>query len=368
MTDRKLATVRKITALNPISGADRIEVATVDGWQVVCQKGLYVVGDYCVYCEIDSWIPTDIAPFLSNEKEPKEYLGVKGERLRTIKLKKQISQGLLLPLSAFPEIEVYDSFYIGEIASLLVIINECELADNDLTLHLGIIKWERSLHPSLAGTARGNFPSFIPKTDEERVQNLDRTLEGYLDEEFEATIKLDGSSTTMYFLPEGNKYLKEGEVERFGVCSRNLDLTETDGNAFWQIARELDVENKLRSLGIGEAFAIQGELVGPSIQGNYENVTKLEFYVYKIFDIDNQVQVSTAERRALCKILGLKQVPILDTLWKFYGTDNVVKQVLDYAEGPGMNLGVKREGVVFKHTKSSFSFKGISNSYLLAER
>lgn len=368
MTERKLATVRQITALNLIPGADRIEVATVGGWQVVCQKGLYEVGGYAIYFEIDSFIKTEIAAFLSNGKEPREYLGVKGERLKTIRLKKVLSQGLLMPLSEFPAIQIHLNFDLNNPAPCIVSVNEVVLPDNDLTEHLGILKWEKPLHASLQGTARGNFPSFIPKTDEERVQNLDRTIEKYTDEEFEATIKLDGSSTTMYYLPENSKYLKEDTIDLFSVCSRNLDLKETEGNAFWQIARELQVEEKLRSLSPPRALAIQGELVSPTIQGNYEKMTAPGFFVYKIFDIGTQKFLEPAERRELCENLGLKQVPILDIAFKLTKDRATVPALLEYAEGPGMNQGVKREGVVFKHNKSPFSFKAISDSYLLAER
>ena len=97
---RKLATIRRIDALTPIDGADAIECATVGGWKVVVKKGEYTVGDLAVYCEIDSWIPTELAAFLSKGKEPREFEGIKGERLRTVKLRGQLSQGLLLPLTS----------------------------------------------------------------------------------------------------------------------------------------------------------------------------------------------------------------------------------------------------------------------------
>ena len=99
---RKLASIRKIAELNPIEGADVIEVATIDGWKVVVKKGDFSVGELAVYCEIDSWIPTNLAPFLSKGQEPREYGNVKGERLKTIKLRGAVSQGLILPLSVIP--------------------------------------------------------------------------------------------------------------------------------------------------------------------------------------------------------------------------------------------------------------------------
>lgn len=197
---RKLATLRVVSLLRPIPDADQIEVARVDGWECVVKKGEFEVGQLAVYFEVDSWIPNNIAPFLTKpDRGPKEYNGIPGERLRTIKLRKQLSQGLLLPINNWPDLadhlfgcthldgETYDDI--------------CERID--LTETFGIQKWERALHPSLAGTARGTFPQFIRKTDEERIQNLPKTLERYEGEPFEESIKLDGSSMTAYFFTYG---------------------------------------------------------------------------------------------------------------------------------------------------------------------
>lgn len=336
---RKLASIQTIAEIKPIEGADRIVAYRVGGWWIVDQKNKYQVSESVVMCEVDSFVPTEIAPFLTKpDYSPKEFLGIKGERLRTIKLKGQLSQGLLLPMSVLPNIEpVGIGFYIeGE----------------DVTSALGILKWEKPLPACLAGTAKGNFPSFIPKTDQERVQNLSKQIEAMQGELFEVTIKLDGSSCTIFVNGEDN-----------GVCSRNLELKQTDTNAFWQIAVEEDVHNKIRTTG--RNLALQGELIGPSIQGNYERVVKNEFYVYDVFDIDKQEYLLPAARLALVSFLGLKHVPVHLLLCEL---DANVQQLLDMAEGEGMNKGVKREGLVFKHLHSDFSFKAISNSYLLKEK
>ena len=158
---RKLATIRRIDELNPIEGADAIECAVVGGWKVVAQKGLYNVGDLAVYFEIDSWIPTLLAPFLSKGKEPRVFEGVQGERLKTIKLRGQLSQGLLLPLAEI------DKFFTTK---------PHWSEDEDLTEILNIKKWEKPINAQLAGVCRGNFPSLIPKTDQERVQNLKKEI------------------------------------------------------------------------------------------------------------------------------------------------------------------------------------------------
>ena len=147
-SERKLATVRTIEEIKPIDGADKICAYRVGGWWVIDQVGKYNVGDLVVYLEIDSWIPNYLAPFLSKGKEPREYEGVKGERLRTIRLKGQLSQGLLLPVDEDANYHVPVSITDGF----------------DMTEAYGIIKWERPINAQLAGLIRGNFPPEIPKT------------------------------------------------------------------------------------------------------------------------------------------------------------------------------------------------------------
>jgi len=153
---RKLASIRRIDNILPIEGADAIECAVVGGWKVVVKKAEFIVGDLAVYFEIDSWIPTELAPFLSKGKSPREFQGIHGERLRTVKLRGQLSQGLLLPLEstcANIDSELFEGL--------------------DVSFPLNIVKWEMPVPAQLAGQVKGNFPTVIPKTDQERVQNLD---------------------------------------------------------------------------------------------------------------------------------------------------------------------------------------------------
>lgn len=212
MTERKLASVRKIADIQPIPGADAIDVATIDGWKVVVKKGEFQIGDLAIYFEIDSWIPKDVAPFLNKGRT---YNGVEGERLRTVKLRGQVSQGLLLPVNCIHGHATVENTATG----IGMIVNE----GIDLTEFLNIQKYEKPLPGALVGVARGSFPSFLRKTDQERAQNMTRDLRRWEDEGamWEVTEKLDGSSMTCYL-----------HEDVFGVCSRNLDLLETEGNAF----------------------------------------------------------------------------------------------------------------------------------------
>ena len=342
MTDRKLATIRKIAAIEPIEGADAIEVAVVDGWKVVVKKGEYKEGDLAVYLEIDSWVPTELASFLSKGKEPREFEGVKGERLRTVKLRGQISQGLLLPIDAELEVKIgpRPTPWFSDLENL------------DVTEKLGILKWERPMNAQLAGMARGNFPALVPKTDQERIQNLTRSFAEYQLDTWSITEKLDGSSCTFYLDAEGE----------FHVCSRNLDLKEDEANSFWKVARKFQIEDIMRrNFMLG--MAIQGEMIGEGIQGN-QYKTQLDFYVYDMYNTATGQYILPVQLKAACERLGLKHVPVLAEDISIHAS--TIQSILEYAEGKSLLNGSNREGVVFKsNTVHDRSFKSISNSWLL---
>jgi RNA ligase (TIGR02306 family) len=343
---RKLATIRKIDALDPIEGADKIEVATVGGWKVVAQKGLYKVGDLALYLEVDSWVPNTLAPFLTKPGQyPKVFEGIEGQRLKTIRLRGQLSQGLLMPLDeVMPETNSF-----GE--------------DSDVTEHFGIVKWEKAVPAQLAGVVKGNFPTLIPKTDQERAQNLVKEIVAANEAglKFEITEKLEGSSMTCYLI--------DGE---FGVCSRNLDLKRDVNNSFWATAIRDDIEGKMRADGNIADFAIQGELIGPGIQDNIYKLSKLEFRVFDIYDVRRGVFVDPQTRRDIVEKLGLLHAPVLATSADMYGSGITdMPGLLKYADGKsvmGDITGPLREGVVFKQVDGGMTFKVISNEYLLGEK
>jgi RNA ligase (TIGR02306 family) len=337
MSERKLATIRKIAAIEPIEGADAIEVAVVDGWKVVVKKGEFQVDSLACYVEIDAWIPTELAPFLSKGKEPREFEGVKGERLRTVKLRGQLSQGLLLHM---------DALNLGEFVATL------SDETNDVTELLGILKWERPMNAQLAGMARGNFPSAVPKTDQERIQNLTRSFDEFMLDTWSVTEKLDGSSCTFY--------LDDEDV--FHVCSRNLDLKEDDANSFWKVARKFQIEDIMRR-NFMKGMAIQGEMIGEGIQGN-QYKTQLDFYVYDMYNTHTGQYILPIQLKAACERLGLKHVPILAEDISLVGES--VSGILAQAEGKSELNASEREGLVFKSNSiHDRSFKAISNKWLI---
>lgn len=339
---RKMATIRKIDALRPIEGADAIECAIVGGWTVVTKKGEYTAGDLAVYCEIDSFIPTAIAPFLTRPGQyAKTFEGVEGERLRTVKLRGQLSQGLLLPL------EPTCANIVSELIEGL-----------DVSLPLGIAKYEAPVPAALAGEVKGMFPSVIPKTDQERIQNLKAELTEWFTEDlhWEVTEKLEGSSMTVY--------MRDGEV---GVCSRNLDLKPNADNSLWRAANKYNLPAKL--IDIGRNIAVQGEIVGNGIQGNIYQMRDQDFLVYDIYDIDAGRYFTPLERKAFVAEHGLNHCPVLAYSARLFDTLGItdMEQILKFAEGKSVMgmIGCEREGVVFKCHEKSVSFKAISNKYLL---
>lgn len=345
--ERKMASIRRIDNIEPIEGADKIEVVVFGGWKVVVNKGLYQPNDLVVFCEIDSWVPNSIAPFLTPEgKEPREYKGIKGERLRTKKLRGVISQGLVLSLEKALEAYCGSDFDSGE--------ELCEVFYDgaDISEVMGIQKWEPP-EEFRSADAKGTFPSFIRKTDQERIQNIRKDIEDSYQygKFFEITEKLDGSSMTVFYL--------DGQV---GVCSRNLELKEDCENTFWKTAMYSGAIDSL--ITNAKNLALQGELIGPGIQGNSYGLREHEYHIYDVFDIDNQKYLLPYEANLVVKGLGLKYVPIVSEAQQLTTSD--ISDILKYAEGKSnLNPKTEREGLVFKCSTEDFSFKAISNKWLL---
>lgn len=332
---RKLASIQVIEEIKQIEGADRIQAYRVQGWEVVDAVGKYQVGDKVVFCEVDSWVPTELAPLLSKGKEPREYNGVKGERLRTVKLRGQLSQGLLLPLSVLDHVE-------------------SELIEGlDVSYPLNIQKWEPVLPACLTGVARSTFPADVPKTDQLRIQNLKDFYQLLSQHTWEVTEKLHGSSSTFYLDVDSD----------FHVCSRNLDLKFDEQNAYWKVALMYDVEQKMKAHKL-EGYAIQGELIGEGLNGNQYKTT-LDFYVFDVYDVNKAQYLNAEQRVKLCYDLGLKHVPCLHEQYvaKMGDTKDTL---LAYAEGKSMLNGSEREGLVFKSIQNpDVSFKVVSNRWLI---
>lgn len=344
--ERKLVTIRKVKELKSIPEATFIELALVDGWQCVVKKGEFKPNDYGVYFEIDSFLPIDKRyEFLRSRSFKKLENGQEGFRLKTSRFMGEISQGLLLPLSIFPEINLEED------------------KEKDLSNKLNVIKYELPIPTCLGGSVKGLRPCFVHKTDQERIQNLEFYFEKYKDIEFEETEKLDGSSCSYYY-----------NDSQFGVCSRNLEIKESEKNSFWIVARKLNIEDRLRRLN--KNIVLQGELCGPGIQKNKMNLSEIDFFLFDIYDIDKDQYMLPEERVSILNVLNeidemkIKHVPIINKV-RIFNECNDVNSLLKRVEGKMFfNKKHEREGCVYKSCERLYrnrivSFKCINNLYLI---
>jgi len=349
---RKLVTIRKISAKYQIEGADLIELVQVDGWQCIAKKGEFEVNDLCVYFEIDSFLPLEEK--YSFLKKTTKFEGRDGYRIRSMKMRGVISQGLALPLSFGFK---YDH------------INDPWTLDKEVTEVLGVVKYDnaQSNYDQKVGNSsdRSNkFPSFIPKTDQERVQNLTSYFTSMKGHAFEESLKLDGSSMTCYKVKDPKWYDKLlfwlEPSTKFGVCSRNLEVEME--SAFGKAAIKYNIE---KQLPVG--YAVQGELVAPKIQTNHEKVSEAEFYVFDIYNITEQRYLTPTERYKMMDttLSGLLHTPIVEKSIKVFDVYDL-QSLLKRVEGQSMNPGTISEGRVYKSlTNPNTTFKAISNKYLL---
>lgn len=341
---RQLASVQRVLGVNPVENSDNLDVVQVLGWKCVTKRGEFKEGDLVVYVEVDAILP---------EREEFEFMRSRHFRVKTVKLRGQISQGLVFPLSVLGEYRQLNSIVDmdpGGSVDFNGIDLYCEANEtsyllsegSDVTEILNIKKYEPEVPSQLRGQIKGGFPSFLHKTDETRVQNLQSVLNEYQGTECYVTEKLDGSSMTVY--------LMNGE---FGVCSRNIDLKETADNQFWKTARSLDLENRMKLVADLyhhrfklKNYALQGELIGPGIQGNKYNLNECKFMVFNVFDIDNDKYLDFKTVLEVLHFLNLLLVPIVDTHVTLH---NNIDELVEFSKGKSfMNPNVHREGIVIR--------------------
>lgn len=330
---RNLASVQTIIDVQKHPNADTLDIVKVLGWQCVAKLGEFKTGDSAVYFEIDSILP---------DRPEFEFLRSKKFRIKTIKLRGELSQGLVFPLSILSGGE----YAVGQ----------------DVTEVLGVKKYEPYVPAQLAGTIKGNFPtSLVPKTDEVRVQSEPGLLDEMRGKWCYASIKMDGTSAT---------YVVNNEDTH--VCSRNLSLKEPgEGDkvpVYWQMERKYGIIEKLKATG--KRLAIQLEICGPGIQKNRMGLAEIEPFVFDAYDIETGRYLDLENLVKVCEDLGLKTVPLLSN---FVFDDSVtMDKLIEMAKGTYPN-GYPREGIVIRPLqgvyseilKHRLSFKVVSNEYLL---
>lgn len=341
--ERKLVSVQRVVSIHPIEGADAIEAVQINGWQCVAKKGEFRVGDLGVYLEIDT-IPPDIPNFqflwTPRGQAPGSVVRPEKYRIRTMRLRGALSQGLLMPLATLG--------LPGDLAE-----------GTDLTETLGATKYEPPL-PTGMGEARAPFPRRVPKTDEIRVQSMPAVLDELRGLPYVITLKMDGTSST---------FLIDPDDDSFHACGRNWSIQPGD-NCYWAVASSLDLEKRLRAAG---PYAIQGEICGPGVQKNPLGLKRLSLFLFSAWDLEAHRFLSDGELRALAARLGVEAVAIVEQGESF---SHDQASLLALAEGKYPGTNNEREGIVIRPLQERFSptlngrlsFKAISNRYLLNER
>lgn len=377
---RALAYIQHVTNIRPIDGADNIEQCNVLGWNLICKKGEFHEGDPCVYIEIDSKVP---------EREEFEFLRAKGFKVKTMKLGKFncISQGLAMPQSAFKELAgLSEGTDVTDILGIKYSVQEDNARKSNgdpnakyksmAARHQKLFKkkwarwmmrrsWGRKVMFFFFGKKKDNprsFPSFVSKTDEERVENQPwRIGDG---KTYIATEKLDGTSCTYALERKGrNKF-------EFYVCSRNVRQQDEkqecyhDHNIYWDLAFKYNIEQHLKDL-LNQFpklkwVCIQGEGVG-FVQGNPLKLKEDDLYVFNFKDSERG-RYNSIIGRAIIEKMGMKWVPILGKVQM----PDTMEELKALATGKSkVNPDVMREGIVYRSLDGSDSFKNVSREYLI---
>ena len=366
---RKLAHVERVLKIEPIENADFIEKATILGWECVTKKDELKEGDLCVYIEIDSILP-DIPLF--------DFMRDRKFRVRTIKLKKQVSQGLALPLTSLLEFTNKTKWSEGDdVTDIMKIVKyDPQKAKEDkyraihkkkrnyLNEYMMSFAFYRKLRYKLGFSRMKNYPTFISKTDEERIQNMPHILNQWGDMMY-CTEKLDGCSATYAVYKDDDILFTKFRKSDFFVCSRNICLYRENNTEWWRVAREFGIKEKL--LKVGKNIAVQGEIVGDGIQGNKYNYGqgKLDFFVYNVIDINTRKRYNYTEKKAFCEEYGFKMFPEPE---RRIGLNNVtVQKLVGLSKGKSLiHPKIHREGLVIRSLEDDHkSFKVINPDFLL---
>jgi RNA ligase (TIGR02306 family) len=334
--EKPMATIETVGGIEEINGATEIELVVVKGWRVVAKKKEFNVGDKCIYFVIGSIFPETYDKTLFLQNKP----------LKTKTILGSVSQGLVAPLYW-----IYDFDNTIDLNSLLDGDDVTKIMNIKKVVHAEEILQYKSDSTNI------HFPSFIQKTDEERIQNCPHILDKLVDKEIVITRKEDGCSCTYFF-----------NENKFGICSRNYQLltVQKGGEHYFLMEKKYDIENKMRELG--KNIAIQGEIIGPKISGNRMKLSSLSFKVFNIYDIDTGSYLDYDQVISICAELNLEKV--LEIYKGIMNEEfNSVKKLLEFVETVKYYDDPKgfAEGIVIKSLTGypRISFKVISNKYLV---
>jgi hypothetical protein len=368
--ERRLAHIQKITSINSIEGADSIEKVTILGWEVVVKKGEFAENQLVVYCEVDSILP---------DRPEFEFLRDRKFRIRTIKLRKQVSQGICFPLSILPEGIYKEDQDVTEILGITKYLTPSEREENDreearirneknkLKKFMMRYSWFRKLFLSRKG--KSGFPYWVAKTDEERIQNMPQVLEQFKDCTVYVTEKIDYQSGTwtgrtiprfsglLGRLIPMTKYL-------FVVCSRNFVINDKN-SLYWQIAKKFNLEKVLSD---NPTITIQGEQGDTKVQRNKYGIKEPNMWVFNVIDYKDNYHYNYTEMDSFCHDNDLNPVPLVG-VYKLSELGSTVQEIVEFSKGKSLlNSNVLREGIVVRcveNGKKILSFKVINPDFLL---
>jgi RNA ligase (TIGR02306 family) len=332
---RSLVSIQRAWAVTPIPQSDFLEKVQVMGWQCVAKKGEFAAGDLGVYFEVDSFLPVDPRyEFLRGSSYRENDINGSGFRIRTDKMRGELSQGLLLPLSLFPELAGF--------------------AEKDnVTERLGIKKWEVPEVAEASGTIIGERPFGIPASDEIRIQSAPELLDALAGKPYYITTKMDGTSAIVYYI--------DGAI---GCCSRNKEIKDEESALYWAPVYRYGLKEKLARYG--KNIVLTGELCGPGIQKNKLRLPQYEWYVFDVKDWDSGAYVPYETALEICAALGVPTVPLEERGEQFSYT---LEALLEKAKGK-YKSELDKEGIVVRDVRSpkAVSFKVLNNDALLKEK
>jgi len=340
---RSLVTIQRVKEMSAIPDSDFLELAHIMGWQCVVKKGEFKAGDLGVYYEVDSFLPLDERyEFLRNSSYRDNADNGEGFRIRTMKMRGQLSQGLLLPLEKFPEL-----------ASCATETEGGSLEGLDVTEKLNVKKWYIPETAAAGGTIIGERPNGIPASDEIRIQSALELLDELKGKPYYITTKMDGTSGIVYYI--------DGKI---GCCSRNKEIKDEESALYWTPVYKYGLKEKLARLG--KDIVLTGEICGPGIQKNKLRLAAIEWYVFDVKDGSSNRYLPYDDACALCAELGLKFVPLEERGEAF---DYSLETLLEKARGKYPS-GLDKEGIVVRdvHSPKAVSFKVLNNDALLKEK
>jgi RNA ligase (TIGR02306 family) len=334
---RKLASFQRITAIEPIINADSIVVCSVLGWKVVARKDEFKVGDMAIFFEVDSILPP---------LEEFAFLAKHSYRLKSARMRGQLSQGLLWDISLLDKFEAFNG-----------LADVDNLEGLDITELLGVTKYEEPFPTEMLGKSKGFHPKTVRKTGEVRVQSSPDLLQEFQGIPVVITTKIEGVSSSYI--------IHNGEID---VCSHTHSLLPDENIVQWQMAKKYDILFVLKS---NHNIAIQGEIAGPGILGNPMGLSEKQFFVFRMFDTETNRRWSPQETLDFCNENDLQFVPF--TVISNFRLN--LEQVIELAKGDYYPSGTPREGIVITPANPTYSeilcdwlsMKIINNDYLTGE-